>query len=157
MNTLPPWRRKLGLGLLGLGLVTPVLGLAVPLLGLPPAAATALTGALVVGGPEVLMVLSAMAMGKEGMKEALGRVVSGLKAPAGPFRYYVSLVAMGVSSIVPWALYGYLPHRMPDDPGAQTLVFAVSDGIFVAAFLAAGPGFWSKLSQLLTWTEPETG
>lgn len=155
MSTLPEWRRRLGLGLLGLGLATPVLGLAVPFLGLSPGTATALTGALVVGGPEVLMVLSALAMGKEGMKEALGRVFSALRSPAGPFRYYASLVAMAVSSLVPWVLYGYLPRRMPEDPGAQTLVFAVADAVFVAAFLAAGPRFWAKLSELLTWREPD--
>lgn len=153
MSDFPPWRRRLGLALLGLGLATPALAMAVPFLGLTPAAATALTGALVVGGPEVLLVLSALAMGKEGMKDALGRVAAALRAPAGRFRYYAALVAMGVSSIVPWVLYGYLHGHMPPDPGGQTLVFAGADAIFVLAFLAAGPAFWSKLGNLLAYTE----
>jgi hypothetical protein len=107
-----------------------------------------------VGGPEIFMVLSALLMGKEGMQQTLGRVFGVLKAPAGPLRYFVCLVVMAVSSLIPWILYGYLPERMPHDPAFQTRFFALSDLSFGVAFLLAGSEFWAKLKRLLTWTEP---
>lgn len=149
-----PWRRQLGLAFLGLGFLTPLLGLVVPFLGLPPTVAAATTGALLVGAPEVFMVLSALFMGKEGMQQTLGLVVGAFKAPAGPLRYFVCLVVMAVSSLLPWILYGYLPDQMPQDPAFQTRFFAISDLSFGVAFLLAGSEFWAKLARLLTWTEP---
>lgn len=151
-----PWRRKLGLLLLGLGMLAPVAALVIPFLGLPPALSAAATGAMLVGAPEVLLILSTVFLGKEGMQQALGRVLTALKAPAGPARYFVCLVAMAVSSLLPWILYGYLPDRMPADLTFQTRFFAASDLLFVTAFVLAGSEFWAKLARLLTWTEAES-
>ena len=61
------WRFCSGMAALGLACVMPLFGLAVPWLGLSTAWTVALTAAFIGGGPEVLLLLAAVLLGKETM------------------------------------------------------------------------------------------
>jgi hypothetical protein len=148
------WRFKCGMAALVVGMGMPVLALVVPFLGLSAATATMVAGALVAGGPEVLLVLAVALLGKENFQHfiALGKKVAGdviLRMPASQGRYYGAL-AVNLLSCLPLYLYGYAPDWLP---GGWTRIYilAGADLVFIASLFVMGGEFWGKLRRIFVW------
>lgn len=129
-----------------------VVGLLVPMLGLDKATATVLTGALVVGGPEIAIVLAVALWGKETFQYFMGRAKGLLKLllPAhrvSPTRYRIGLVMLIGSGLPTWLL-AYAPHWIAD--AHRMKVLASADLVFVASFFVLGGEFWGRLRALFT-------
>jgi hypothetical protein len=149
------WRLYAGITALILSCVMPLVGLAVPFLGLPVAWSAVLVGVLLAGGPEVLIVVAAILLGKETvhyfMATAKRKVLEALLVkPVSQARYYVGLT-ISVLSPAPLYLYGYFPGIMPADE-ARIYILAAADLSFVASvFIIMGGEFWEKLRSIFIW------
>ena len=146
------WRFPVGVVIFVLGFAAP---LAIPLVtssDLPTAWKTVIAGALAVGVPEVMMVVAAAVMGKQGfaeLKRRFGRFFAkhGPSERVGRTRYRVGLVMFTLPLLLGW-LAPYLGHHVPGyDP--RKLIWAVTgDAVFVASFFVLGGEFWDKLRGL---------
>lgn len=148
------WRFYAGVAALVLSCVMPLFALFVPLLGLSGGWTTTIIGALVAGGPEVLILAAAALLGKETLHYFLHTAKSGLRKallaqPVPKGRYYVG-VAISVASLVPLYLYGYLPAYMPEG-NARIYILAAADLSFVLSVFIMGGEFWDKFRRLFIW------
>ena len=146
------WRFPVGVTIFVLGFAAP---LAIPLVtssDLSTAWKTAISGALAVGVPEVMMVVAAAVMGKEGfarLKSQFGRFLKKYGPPerVSQTRYRVGLAMFTLPLLLAW-LAPYLGHHLPGY-GSHRLVWAIAaDLIFVASFFVLGGEFWDKLRGL---------
>ena len=146
------WRFPVGVTILVAGFLAP---LAIPLVtssGLPTGWKTAIAGALAVGVPEVMMIVAAAVMGKEGFAELKRRAGRLLKKYGPPERvslprHRVGLAMFTLPLFLAW-LAPYLGQYLPGY-GTRTLVWAIAaDLIFVASFFVLGGEFWDKLRAL---------
>jgi len=114
---IPSWRFPAGVAIFGVGFAAP---LAIPLVvasEMPAPWKTAISGVLAVGVPEVMMLLAAAVMGKEGfaeLKRRIGRFFRRYGPPdaVGPTRYRVGL-AVVVLHIVMGRLGPYRGGHLP--------------------------------------------
>ena len=146
------WRFRVGVTIFAAGFAAQ---LAIPLVtssDLPTAWKTAIAGALAVGVPEIMMVVAAAVMGKEGFAELKRRFGRFLKKYGPPervsqVRYRVGLAMFTLPLLVAW-LAPYLGHHLPGY-GAHRLVWAIAgDLVFFAGFFVLGGEFWDKLRGL---------
>ena len=135
------------------GFLSPLLVPLVTSLPLPVEWKTAISGLLLIGIPELAMLVAAAVMGKEGfnyLKQLLFRFLGEHFAPpesVSLFRYRVGLVLFSIPLLFGWLLpyiSGYLPildeHR---------LVFAIiGDLLLVTSLFVLGGEFWDKLRSL---------
>jgi hypothetical protein len=147
------WRFPAGVALFALGFCAP---LAIPLVvasNLPAGWKTALSGALAVGVPEVMMVVAAAVMGKEGfaeLKRRLGRFFArhGPPQQVSRVRYRVGLVMFALPLLLGW-LGPYVHHHLPGY-GDHALWWNLGgDLVFVASLFVLGGEFWDKLRALV--------
>ena len=111
------WRFPVGVAIFGVGLAAP---LAIPLVvasEMPTPWKTAISGVLAVGVPEVMMLLAAAVMGKEGfaeLKRRAGRIFArhGPPQQVSRTRYRVGLVMFVVPLLLGW-LGPYVHHHLP--------------------------------------------
>jgi hypothetical protein len=155
------WRFYAGITCFILSFILPAFGVIVPKLGLSQSLTLAVIGVLLVGGPEAMLVLAALFLGKDGLNYYKQMAWGILKRPAGAFRYYLCVAMMMISSIIPWWLYGYVPQWMPVDSQFRIYFIGGCDALFVFSFIMAGPEFWDKFIRLLKWegmekTQPNT-
>jgi len=152
MADVPRWRFPVGVAIFVLGFAAP---LAIPLVtssDLSTAWKTAIAGALAVGVPEVMMLLAAAVMGKQGfaaLKRRFGRFFSKYGPPerVGRARHRLGLAMFTLPLLLGW-LAPYLAHHLPGYAPRQ-LIWAISgDVVFVASFFVLGGEFWDKLRAL---------
>ena len=74
-----------------------------------------------------------------------------LVKPVSKPRYYIGLT-ISVVSLVPFYLYGYLPHLMPAGD-ARIYILAGSDLSFLVSVFLMGGEFWDKLRRLFVSRE----
>jgi hypothetical protein len=154
-STEPPaagWRFPVGVTIFVAGFAAP---LAIPLVtssDLSTAWKTAIAGALAVGVPEVMMVLAAAVMGKEGfarLKSQFGRFLKRYGPPeqVGRARYCTGLVMFAAPILLGW--FGpYLHHFLPGFDTHPMWWHVGGDVVFVASFFVLGGEFWDKLRAL---------
>ena len=154
-STEPPpagWRFPVGVTIFVAGFAAP---LAIPLVtssDLPTAWKTAIAGALAVGVPEVMMVMAAAVMGKEGfarLKSQFGRFLKKYGPPeqVGRARYRTGLVMFAAPILLGW--FGpYLHHFLPGFDTHPMWWHVGGDVVFVASFFVLGGEFWGKLRGL---------
>ena len=146
------WRFPVGVMIFALGFAAP---LAIPLVtssDLSTAWKTAIAGALAVGVPELMMVLAAAVMGKQGfaeLKRRFGRFFAKYGPPerVGRTRYRVGLAMFTLPLLVGW-LAPYLGHHLPGYDSRQLIWAVTGDAVFVASFFVLGGEFWDKLRAL---------
>ena len=146
------WRYRVGLTIFVAGFAAP---LAIPLVtssDLSTAWKTAIAGVLAVGVPEIMMVVAAAVMGKEGfarLKSQFGRFLKKYGPPeqVGRTRYRVGLTMFTLPLLLAW-LDPYLGHHMPGYSGHRLLWAIGGDLVFVASFFVLGGEFWDKLRAL---------
>jgi hypothetical protein len=149
------WRFKVGATILVVGFAAP---LAIPLVtssGLPTAWKTAVSGALAVGLPEIMMVVAAAVMGKAGfarLKQLFGRVLRKYGPPerVSRVRYRVGLVMFILPLLVGW-LGPYLGHHLPGFDRHPMIWHVGGDLMFLLSLLVLGGEFWDKLRSLFVY------
>jgi len=146
------WRFRAGVALFVLGFAAP---LAIPLVvasALPTPWKTALSGALALGVPEIMMVVAAAVMGKEGfaeIKKRFGRFIKKYGPPdtVGSTRYRIGVVMFAAPILLGW-LGPYLHRFLPGFDTHPMWWHVSGDVIFVASFFVLGGEFWDKLRSL---------
>lgn len=146
------WRYRVGVTIFVLGFATP---LAIPLVafsGLPTTWKTAISGALAVGVPEIMMVVAAAVMGQAGfarLKQLFARVLRKHGPPerVSRNRYRVGLAMFTLPLLVAW-LGPYLHHHLPGFERHPMFWHLGGDLIFAASLLVLGGEFWDKLRAL---------
>jgi len=146
------WRFPVGVTIFVLGFAAP---LAIPLVvasRLPSAWKTAVSGALAVGVPEIMMVLAAAVMGRDGfarLKQLFGRVLRKYGPPerVSRARYRAGLVMFTLPLLVGW-LGPYLHHHLPGFDRYPMFWHIGGDLMFVTSLLVLGGEFWDKLRAL---------
>ena len=157
-RTKPPvggWRFPIGVTIFVVGFLAP---LAIPLVtssDLPTAWKTAIGGALAVGVPEIMMVVAAAVMGKEGFARLKSQFGGFLKkyGPAEQVsrgRYRVGLAMFAAPIVLGW--FGpYLHHFLPGFDTHPRWWHVGGDLVFVASFFVLGGEFWDKLRALFVY------
>ena len=150
----PPavWRYRVGLTIFVAGFAAP---LAIPLVtssDLPTAWKTVISGALALGIPEIMMVVAAAVMGKDGfarLKSQFGRVLRKYGPPerVSRARYRTGLVMFTLPLLVGW--FGpYLHHHLPAFDRYPMFWLIGGDLMFVTSLVVLGGEFWDKLRSL---------
>jgi hypothetical protein len=105
-----------------------------------------------VGVPEIMMVVAAAVMGKEGfarLKSQFGRFLRKYGPPerVGRTRYRTGLVMFTLPLLVGW-LGPYLHYHLPAFDRHRLWWSVGGDLMFVASFFVLGGEFWDKLRSL---------
>jgi hypothetical protein len=157
VKAISDWRFRSGIFVFALGWVCP---LAIPLVArsdLSTEAKSILSGALLIGIPEILSIASIVILGRAGFNALKKKVLTVLKRKAFPeqvsrLRYNVGLV-MFLLPAIPGYLVFYAPSSavsasLLDD---RALLFLVTDGLFLASLLVLGGEFWEKVRALFLY------
>ena len=154
------WRYWLGMGLLVLSFALPILALIlVPLFGFPEGVNAALYALSLAGGPDVLLVLAAGAMGKENIDRILGKLAPWLKRlvhwdRVSRGRYVVGLWLLALSVVVPFVVTFFFEDSVVmagNEPGWGYYVVVGSYFLFLAAFFVCGAPLWDRIRAIFTW------
>jgi hypothetical protein len=153
---LPRGRLILGGTVFVAGFAAPVLVPVVAASGLPASWKTALSGLLMVGIPELGMIVAVAILGKDGFAFLTG----GIKRRLGAFfarhgpaeqvsstRYKIGLVMFLVPILVGWAT-PYLGHHIPFYDGNEIAYAIGGDVVFLSSLFVLGGEFWDKLRSL---------
>jgi hypothetical protein len=149
---IPSWRFPAGVAIFALGFCAP---LAIPLVtasGLPPGWKTAISGALAVGVPEVMMVIATAVMGKDGFAELKRRFGRWMRTYGPPqtvsrSRYRVGLVMFAAPLLLGWS-GPYVHHHLPGFDSHPLLWHLGGDVVFLSSLFVLGGDFWDKLQSL---------
>ena len=137
--------------------VLPLIGLLIPFVGLPTGVTVVLSGFLMLGGPEIMIVLAVLFLGRPVfnlIKEKIFQFFrrKGSPKPVSRFRYYLGLVIF-FGSVTPFYMSGYGPEWLPQDETHRLYLFIGSDLAFVLSFFILGGVFWEKFKRLFIWKE----
>jgi hypothetical protein len=146
------WRFYVGISLSVLSLIAPVFIPLVAATGLSTELKTAISGLLVVGVPQVLMVGAIAVLGKPGFQFIKQRAFGFLKKFGPPrevsrARYRVGLVMFFVPLAIGW-LAPYLAGRVPGYADYRIPIGICGDVLFLASLFVLGGEFWDKLRSL---------
>ncbi|MGI9665681.1 MAG: hypothetical protein ACR2N2_01075 [Acidimicrobiia bacterium] len=157
---IPQWRKVLGIGLFVLHLILPVLALIfVPLFGFPESVNVILLGLSVVGGPDLILVVSIAMLGKDGVTELMmkfGSVVKRLTKwdAVTKTRYTVGLWVGAIALVVPTLILFFWHDSIADisgAPGWGFWVLLISTFAFIGAVISMGQPLWSRIEAIVTW------
>lgn len=143
-----------------LSLILPLFGIVIPFLGLPVAWTTVIIGMLTIGGPEVMIALAVIFLGKETLaylKQKFFKLFKRTKPwkPVSKLRYYLGLVIF-LGSIIPLYLNAYWTEVLPSDETTRHMVLMAGDLAFVCSFFILGGNFWDKFKSLFIWDKPKS-
>lgn len=150
------WKYYTGMTCMVLALVLPLFGFLVPMLDLPILFSATIIGILTVGGPEIMVMLGAILLGKQTAyyyKEkflALFKKKPGRPKRVSKGRYYFGLTLF-FGSVLPLYLYGFFPAVMPVDEELRYVILVSADLVFVLSFFILGGEFWEKIKNLFIW------
>ncbi len=146
------WRFRVGATLFVVGFAAPAAIPLVALSGLATGWKTALSGALAVGVPEIMMVAAVAVMGKQGFAEVKRRFGSWLRRYGPPdkvsrARYRLGLVMFTAPLLLGW-LHPYIHRHVPGFDVNPMWWHVGGDLVFFASFFVLGGDFWDKLRSL---------
>ena len=148
----PSWRFPAGVAIFVLGFCAP---LAIPLVvasSLPAGWKTAVSGALALGVPEVMMIAAAAVMGQEGFIKLKGHFGRFFKKVGPPDRVSVNRYRVGLLMFAAPLLLGllgpYVHTHLPGFDDHPMWWHVGGDLVFVASFFVLGGEFWDKLRSL---------
>jgi hypothetical protein len=148
------WRFVAGVSALILAALFPLSAFLVPLFGLSPGEAALLSGFLLAGAPEILIIASVALMGKENFDRIMqwakhffiGRF---FEKPASKLRYCIGLT-IAILSLFPIYLVGYASSLMPTGD-ARIFLLAGADLAFLLSVFLMGREFWGKFRSIFIW------
>ena len=150
------WKYYTGMSCMVCSLILPLMGFLVPLLDLPVPITAGIIGALAVGGPEIMILLGVLLLGKKTAQYYKEKFFAFFKRRPGPHkkvskgRYYFGLVMLW-GSVLPLYLAGFFPQTMPADEDVKYFILVGADLIFVLSFFVLGGDFWDKFKALFVW------
>ncbi|MGI9584925.1 MAG: hypothetical protein ACR2N7_04985 [Acidimicrobiia bacterium] len=154
------WRKWLGIGLFVLHIILPVLALIlVPIFGLPESVNAILIGLSVVGGPDVILVMSIAMLGKDGVTELMTKFGSAIKTltkwdAVTKTRYTIGLWVATIALVLPTVILFFWHDSIANlggAPGWGFWVLLVSTFAFIGAVISMGAPLWSRVEALVTW------
>ncbi len=152
------WKYYIGMTCLIFSLGLPAFGFAIPFMGLQPTLAAILVGFLTIGGPEVMIFLAVLFLGKETLsyyKQKLYKCFFKRRKyePVSKFRYYFGLVIF-FASPTPLYFNAYGAQFLPADEHLRHFILMGADLAFVLSFFILGGNFWEKFKSLFIWNYP---
>ena len=151
----PRWRFPMGIGLFVISWIMPVFVPLVMVSNLPIEGKAAISGVLVVGGPEVCGLVSIAVLGRDGFNYIRSRVFVYLRrtAPSARVsrtRYRIGLCLWGLLAIFNYFIF-YAPDLIPGYKANRLSMNLVADLIFIASFFVLGGDFWEKFRALFIY------
>ncbi len=148
----PQGRLTLGGAILVVGLLCP---LSIPWVansGLPVGWKAVLSGLLLLGIPELMMMMAAAVLGKSGFHFLKGLLFGIFKRHAipkevSPTRYRIGLVMFLVPMLWGW-LMPYVSQGIPGYEGHRLAVGLLGDLLLLSSLFVLGGEFWEKLRAL---------
>ena len=149
------WRFRTGVALIALGWICPLF---IPLVSksvLSTEWKTALSGFLLVVGPEVLSLLAIAILGKDGFNYLKEKVFALLRRAAPTAKVSRARYRAGLAI---WALlfiYGsfvwYAPDLVPGYSENRIVMNLTADFLFIASLFVLGGDFWEKFRALFSY------
>ena len=161
----PPrtWKYYVGMGCIALAVLAPLAGLVVYFLPLPSALKTTLTGALLLAGPEIFLVLGAAFAGKEAVQTIKSKIkallgIKGSPKPVNRVRYNIGLAILITGVVIQLAsVYGPTILHVEMSPRLSFFGNLTGDLLVIVGFFVLGKQFWEKIQNLFVWEpEPQT-
>ncbi|MCK4934074.1 MAG: hypothetical protein KAR79_00645 [Simkaniaceae bacterium] len=151
-------RLYLGMMFLILAFILPIFGFLVPLFDFPTAVTATLIGLFTLGGPELMMILAVICLGKRAIIHFKKRICKIFKRKmvikgVSKFRHYFGLILLFGSGI-PLYLNAYFIHLMPEDKLDRYYILLSADVVFILSFFILGKDFWEKFKNLFVWKLP---
>jgi hypothetical protein len=114
-----------------------------------------ISGLLMVGMPEIFMIIAVAILGKPGFNYLKGRLFAFLKRHATPDtvsrnRYRAGLAMFALPLLAGWLL-PYVSHLIPAYEQSRQLINVTGDLILVASFFILGGDFWDKVRALFVY------
>ncbi len=149
---LPRGRLVLGGAIFVTGFLSPLLVPLVAATGLPTEWKAALSGLLLLGIPELFMLIAVAVLGKPGYDYLKRRMLGliGRFAPpekVSPARYRIGLVLFVLPLLFGW-LTPYMGHLIPGYEEQRFAFGAVGDLMLFSSLFVLGGGFWDKIRGL---------
>jgi hypothetical protein len=148
----PGWRFKTGVTLFVLGWICPLFIPLVTLSALSSEWKTILAGALLVGGPEVLSLISIAFLGRDGFNLLKSRAFALIKRAAPSASVSRMRYRIGLLLLLPHVLYAqmifYAPGLIPFYEQYSLQMNLTADALFVATLFILGGEFWEKVRAL---------
>lgn len=152
-TNLPKGRLYAGGAIFVAGFLSPLLVPLVTASSLPVAWKTALSGLLLVGIPELAMLVAAAVMGKEGfnyLKQLIFGFLGKHFAPAetvSPTRYRIGLALFSIPLLFGW-IAPYISGYFPVFDEHRLLLAITGDLLLLTSLFVLGGEFWDKLRAL---------
>ncbi|WP_044212033.1 hypothetical protein [Flammeovirga sp. OC4] len=155
-----PLRNRIGIVFIILGFISPLIGLGVPFLNLSSTLTSSLIALLMVGGPEVFLVIGTALAGKKGITIVQNRIKKLMGLPEGRYpatksQYNLALVIMFIwliSLTVPLYIPGFIERLHLDQ--LMWYYYLIIDVLFIVGFVfLGGHQFTTKFVNLITWEE----
>jgi len=153
--TTPGWRFKFGVYLLVLGAICPLFTPLVAMTGLSTEWKAALSGLLLVGIPEIFLLVAIAVMGKDGYNYIKAKVFAFFKRHVVPklvsrTRYRIGLVFFLVPILFGW-LAPYGPDLIPEYESHRFAVNFAGDLLLLISLFVLGGEFWDKVRALFVY------
>jgi hypothetical protein len=147
----PKGRLILGGTIFVVGFLGPALVPLVAASGLSDAWKTGLSGFLIVGLPELFMLVAVAILGRPGFDYLKQRLWQGIKPPdtVSPMRYRIGLVLFCLPLLAAWA-DPYFSHLIPLVTENRLWFGLVGDSALLISLYVLGGEFWDKLAALFT-------
>ncbi|SIO28163.1 transporter suffix domain-containing protein [Halodesulfovibrio marinisediminis] len=139
---------KIGMAFIILSITCPLFSFLVPLLELPTATTSTLVAFLMIGAPELLLIIGGALAGKE----ALESIKSKLFQPAGKIRYQIGMTIFLCGILSNWILI-YLELTGIMMLGRETMLVIIASidiGTIIGIFMM-GVEFFEKCKRLFCW------
>ncbi len=149
------WRFWIGLFFFTLGWLCPLLIPVVTSSRLTTETKTLLSGFLLVGGPDLLILVSIVFLGKSGFNYLKAKLTASLKLalPKGEVsrtRYRIGLFLLLLNIFFSYLIF-YAPHLIPGYSDNRITINLAADLWFVVTLFILGGGFWEKLRALFIY------
>jgi hypothetical protein len=155
MNFAASWRFRIGVALIAIGWICPLFIPLVTKSTLSTEWKTALSGFLLVVGPEVLSLLAIAILGKDGFNYLKEKVFALLRRAAPAAKVSRARYRAGLAI---WALlfvYGsfvwYAPDLVPGYSEHRIALNLTADFLFIASLFVLGGDFWEKFRALFSY------
>jgi hypothetical protein len=155
MKLTASWRYRTGVTLIAIGWICPLFIPLVTKSTLPTEWKTALSGFLLVVGPEVLSLLAIAILGKDGFNYLKEKVFAVLRRAAPSAKVSRARYRAGLAI---WALlfvYGsfvwYAPQLIPGYSENPIALNLTADFLFIVSLFVLGGEFWEKFRALFTY------
>ena len=155
MSFTSSWRFKIGVTLITIGWICPLFIPLVTRSTLSTEWKTALSGFLLVVGPEVLSIIAIAILGKDGFNFLKEKVFGLLRRAAPSAKVSRTRYRAGLAIWVLLFIYGsfvwYAPHLVPGYSEYRIALNLTADFLFIASLFVLGGDFWEKFRSLFIY------